>query len=114
MPNYTIELTTFRLKLLLSDKHNPIASELESRFSTTNIYPPFDPKIHTPVDWDQLSLSTEDDEDIHIPLNRKLVEDVESVEPEVRVRDWTRDVARRMWTEEEEEEEEEEDDGDNV
>ena len=107
MPNYTIELTTFRLKLLLSDKHNPIASELESRFSTTNIYPPFDPKIHTPVDWDQLSLSTEDDEDIHIPLNRKLVEDVESVE--VRVRDWTRDVARRMWTEEEEEE-----DGDNV
>lgn len=36
---------------------------------------------------------------------------MESVEPEVRVRDWTRDVARRMWTEEEEEEE---DDGDNV
>ena len=39
---------------------------------------------------------------------------MESVEPEVRVRDWTRDVARRMWTEEEEEEEEEEEDGDNV
>lgn len=32
-----------------------------------------------------------------MPLNRKLVEDVESVETEVRVRDWTRDVARRMW-----------------
>lgn len=89
MPNCTIDLTIFHLKLLLSDKHNPITSELESRFSTTNVYPPFDPKIHTPVDWDQLSLSTEGDEDMHMPLNRKPVEDVESVEPEVRVRDWT-------------------------
>ena len=98
MPNYTIDLAIFRLKLLLSDNRNPIASELESRFSTTNIYPLFDPNIHTPVDWDQLSLSTEGDEDIPMPLNRKLVQDVESVETEVRVRDWTRDVARRMWT----------------
>lgn len=97
MPSYTIDLAIFRLKLLLSDTHNPIPSELESRFSTTNIYPPFDPNIHNPVDWDQLSLSTDCDEDIHMPLNRKLVEDVESVETEVRVRDWTRDVARRMW-----------------
>lgn len=98
MPNYTIDLTIFRLKLLLSDHQNPIPSELETRFSTTNIYPPFDPNIHTPVDWDQLSLSTDcNEEDVLLPLNRKLVEDVESLETEVRVRDWTRDVARRMW-----------------
>ena len=97
MPNYTIDLTIFRLKLLLSDTHNnPIPSELETRFSTANIYPPFDPTIHTPVDWDQLSLSTDRSEDVLLPLNEKLVEDVESVEAEVRVRDWTRDVARRM------------------
>lgn len=70
-----------------------IERELDERF--TSVYPPFDPTIHAPIDWDQISLGSEDIEYGLLLRNWEFEKGAGGQDGLRWVEDWSRDVTRQ-------------------